>query len=311
MMIIDNLCNLRARDGQIVYYYVWDKVEQPKGVVQIFHGMAEHAKRYESFAKFLNSRGFIVYADDHRGHGKTAGKVEKIGCVGKDGFSNIVDDEYEITQLIKQKYNNIPLVILGHSFGSFVAQEYIIRYSNDIDGAIISGTAYRKGGAVVFGKILSTIGVKLFGEENPSKIIDRLSFLGYNKKINNPKSVHAWLSRDEEKVKEYDDDECCGTTFTSGFWYHFFNGMSMLNKENRIAMIRKSLPIFVFAGTGDPVGSYGKLVKLLYDKYKEAGIKDVSLRLYPDGRHEMLNETNREEVYSDIYKWVNKFVLKK
>lgn len=308
MKVEGNDFSLKAKDGQGVYVYVWDNVEEPIGVVQIFHGMAEHAKRYERFAKFLNDKGFIVYANDHRGHGKTAGSVDDLGYIGKDGFSNIVEDEYLITQTIKEKYPNLPVFILGHSFGSFIAQEYIIRYSNNINGVIISGSAQNKGPLISMGKILAYIEMKLRGEKHPSKFLDHMSFGSYNNKIEQPNSTFDWLSRDQAEVKKYDDDAYCGTLFTSNFYYQFTKGMTLLYKKNKLTRIRKELPIYIFSGDMDPVGGYGKLVKNLYEMYKGLGINDVTMKLYPGGRHEMLNETNKQDVYNDIYVWLSQFI---
>lgn len=299
---------IKSTDDKDIFIYCWDNVSKPKAVVQIFHGMAEHAARYANFAKYLNSKDIIVYANDHRGHGKTAGTVEELGCIGKDGFNMIIEDEFVIKNLIKDKYEGLPIIIFGHSFGSFVAQEFIIRYGKEIDGAIICGSAARTGPEVFMGKALSYIEKSIYGEEKKSKLLDSLSFNGYNKRIKNNQSKFDWLSCDSNIVKKYEEDPLCGTTFTSGFFYYFFKGMSILYKNERLNKIPKQLPIFIIAGSEDPVGNYGKLVKNLYDLYVKQGINNVEIKIYNGGRHELLNELNKDEVFSDLFIWINKVI---
>lgn len=296
---------MKAQDGKEIYIHCWDDVENPRGIVQVFHGMAEHGKRYEDFARFLNQNGYIVYADDHRGHGKTAGAIEEIGYIGFDGFNNIVLDEHELTESIKLKYPDIPIVILGHSFGSFIAQDYITRYSDEILGVILSGSSMKGGAEVVAGKALATIQKRIYNDRSKAMLLNLLSFGTYNKKIENPKSVFAWLSRDEEQVKKYDEDPMCGTLFTVGFYYYFLRALTEIYKPCKLLRIPKNLPIKIFSGAADPVGEYGVGVEKLYHMYKELGIRDLHIKLYPGARHEIINEINKEEVYKDILSWLN------
>ena len=285
---------------QPIYLYCWDDVENVKSVVQIVHGMAEHAARYEELALFLNSKGIVVYASDHRGHGKTAGSVEKLGIVGDEGFNKIVEDKNIVTKLIKEKYSNVPVYILGHSFGSFLTQRYIEKYGDQIDGAILSGTAAKRGVEITAGVLISSIQRKLFGEEKPAKLLDKLSFGSNNKRIENPKYKNSWLSTDDEEVKKYEDDPYCGTLFTVGFFYYLFKAFSKMYTKENLDGIPKELPILIFAGAEDPVGKYGKEVKALYDIYKVQGIKNVELKLFEGKRHEVLNDTGREEAFNLI-----------
>ncbi|WP_280771196.1 alpha/beta hydrolase [Salipaludibacillus daqingensis] len=299
---------IKGSDGTDVFVYCWEEVSEPKGVVQIFHGMAEHAKRYENFAKHLNRQGYIVFADDHRGHGKTAESIEELGYIGEDGFNQIVEDEHAIMEEIRSKHPQLPIVIFGHSFGSFLAQEFIIRYGKDVAGVVLCGSAARTGIEVSLGKKVASIEKYLFGERNQSRLLDYLSFSRYNKRIKDSQSKFAWLSRNRDEVRKYEDDPYCGTLFTSGFFYYFFEGLSQLYVKERLAKIPKDLPIFIIAGDRDPVGNYGRLVKKLSKFYKVAKLQDVQCKLYQDGRHELLNETNKEEVYEDVVSWVNERV---
>ncbi len=301
---------IKGKDGQEIFVYCWEDVSNPKAVVQIFHGMAEHAGRYKEFAQYLNSRGFIVYADDHRGHGRTAGTVDQLGCIGGDGFNNIVNDEHVIKEFIQKKHKGLGIIILGHSFGSFVAQEYIMRYGRDIVGVILCGSAKKSGIDVGAGKILAYFQKSISGEDKKSKLLDFLSFGNNNKRIKDSKCKSAWLSTDKEAVKKFDEDPFCGTIFTAGFYYYFLKGLSQLYIKERLQQIPSSLPVFIIAGEEDPVGNYGKSVRKLHEIYTKRGIKDARLKLYKGQRHEILNEINRKKVFSDVARWIDEIILK-
>ncbi|MGL4773329.1 MAG: lysophospholipase [Clostridium sp.] len=291
-----------ASNGDKIYINIWEDVQEPVGIIQIFHGMVEHIGRYDDFAKFLNMNGYIVVADDHRGHGKTAGR-DNLGYLGDDGFNRIVKDEKEISDFIKNEYKNTPLYILGHSFGSFIAQEYLIRYSNEIDGIIFSGSAKQDGIDVKAGKLVASLQKMIFDDRKKARFIDKLAFGGYNKNVDSPKTKFDWLSRDEEQVKLYSEDEFCAFVPSINFYYNLFNGLSGLYKKERLNGIRKDIDILVISGDKDPVGKNGESVKRLYEQYKELGIENTTLKLYEEGRHELLNEINRAEVYEYIEAW--------
>lgn len=296
---------LKAGDGADIYVYQWLNVSHPRAAVQIFHGMAEHAGRYQAFAEFLNRNGFVVYADDHRGHGKTAGTVEKVGYIGEDGYNKIVEDESMITAFIKEKYPGLPVFVFAHSFGSFIGQSYITMYGGDIAGIILSGSAARSKFEIGFGRVLTTLDKAITGEEKQSLLMNSICFGTYNKKITDSKSAFAWISRDAKEVEKYEMDIYCGTVFTVNYFYYMFKGLQELYEKGVFDRIPKTLPIYLMSGTADPVGSYGKCVYKLYDKYKKVNIKNLELKLYQGGRHEMLNEINREEVFNDILYWLN------
>jgi alpha-beta hydrolase superfamily lysophospholipase len=301
----DNGFFIKGKDGKDIFLYCWNRIENPKAVVQIFHGMAEHAGRYKEFAEFLNDKGFAVYADDHRGHGKTAGTVEELGCIDQDGFNKIVEDEYIINNYIREKHRDLPLFIFGHSFGSFVAQEYMLKHGKEVAGVVLCGSAAKTGPEINAGKIIAFIEKSIFGERRKSKLIDHLSFSTFNKGIPNSKSKFDWVSTDEEEVRKYETDPFCGTIFTAGFFYYFFKGLSSLYTRERLAQLPQKLPLYIIAGEEDPVGGYGVLVKKLHKIYTEAGLQNVSLKFYPGKRHEILKETNRAEVFSDVSDWLH------
>lgn len=295
---------IKAKDGYLIYLYTWENVKEPRGVVQIFHGMAEHAMRYGDFADYLNRQGYVVGASDHRGHGETAKGVEALGDIGEDGFDKIVEDGYEINKRIKKMYPDLPILLFGHSFGSFIAQAYFFQYGKSIEALILSGSAFMKGIPVKLGKGIASLQKNLYGGKKKSHLLDNLTFGRYNKRIDNPISKFSWLSRDEREVKKYEEDPLCGTIFPTVFYYYFFDGLLKLYQRKDVGEISKALPILLVSGEEDPVGAYGKLVKDLHKFYLDIGMEDTSIKLYEGARHELLHEINKEEVYKDILKWI-------
>lgn len=288
-------------DGTVIQCYLWDNVKNPKGVVQIAHGMAEHARRYDNFANFLNRNGYIVYADDHRAHGLTSTKQSAKGVKGYhkgDIYNDTVKDEIAITEYLKKKYN-LPVVYLGHSYGSMMGQRYA-ELPNASSGVILCGSAYMKGIVLSAGSAVANIQYALFGGEREGKLLNKLSFGTYNAKFKKDKTAFAWLSRDKEQVKKYIFDEQCGNVMSIAFFKFFFSGLKACYKKENLAGIDKNRPIAIFSGDKDPVGGDGKLVKKLYEMYKSEGVTDVTVKLYHDARHEILNETNKAEVYADF-----------
>lgn len=300
---------IKAVDGKELYLYCWENVENPKGMIQIFHGMAEHAGRYAQLAEYLNSYGYIVYAGDHRGHGKTEECEENLGYIGRDGFNAIVEDKHLIQEHMQLKYPQLPMLILGHSFGSFVAQEYILRYGKELKGAVLCGSAAQKGTMVLAGRAISSVEKTLFGEKKPDKLLDSLSFGSYNKRIRDKEHKFAWLNTQSAEVKKYEEDPFCGMVCTTGFYYYMFKGLARLYDKERLDKIPKNLPIYIISGEEDPVGGYGRLVKELYKTYMKAGINNVNMKLYSGARHELLLEADKEEVYKDLLNWLDHAVV--
>lgn len=298
-------------DGTVLQCYLWNDVKNPKGVVQISHGMAEHARRYDNFATFLNRNGYIVYADDHRAHGLTSTKQSTKGVKGYHKgniYEDTVKDEIAITAYLKEKYN-LPVIYLGHSYGSMLGQRYI-ELPNESVGAILCGSANMKGGLLSIGSAIANMQYSLLGGEKPGVMLDKLSFGSYNAKFKKDKTDFAWLSRDKEQVKKYIFDEQCGYVMSIAFYKFFFQGLKNSYKAANLAGIDKNKPIALFSGALDPVGGAGKLVQKLYDMYKNLGVKDVSIKLYEGARHEILNETNNAEVYADFLAAIDKMAAK-
>lgn len=296
-------------DGTTIQCYVWGDVNKPKGVVQIAHGMAEHARRYNDFAEFLNRNGYIVFADDHRAHGMTSAKASQKGVKGYHKgniFEDTVKDEVAITDYLKEKYG-LPVVYVGHSYGSMVGQRYI-ETDNASKGAVLIGSACMKGALLGTGAAIANMQYALLGGEKEGKMLDKLSFGSYNTPFKKEKRPFAWLSRDEEQCKKYFLDEQCGNIMSIAFYKFFFGGLKKAYRSDYIAQIDKKKPIAIFSGSEDPVGGKGKLVTKLYEMYKKAGVEKVEMKLYEGARHEILNETNREEVYRDVLAAIDSIV---
>jgi alpha-beta hydrolase superfamily lysophospholipase len=301
---------VNSKKNAKIFTHIWDKVKEPRGIVQIFHGMAEHAKRYAHFAAFLNQNGFIVYAHDHRGHGKTAGSTKALGHIGTDGFNNITKDAYAVTCRLKKRYPHLPVIILGHSFGSFVAQEYLTHHSDEIQGMILSGSGLQKGTAITIGRLISTFQYHFMDPYKTDKLMHFLSFYGYNKRFNDSHSSSRWLTSDLSEVEKYEQDIYCGTLFPIHFYYYFLKGLGNLYKPEKLSQIKKDLPLLILSGTMDPVGNYGESVHKLYKMYTNLGMQSITLKLFTNGRHELLNERNRLEVYNSLLYWMNQVIAK-
>lgn len=299
-----------------IYVYKYEPIEKENinGIVQISHGMSEEASRYERFAKYLTDDGYIVYINDHRGHGRSVKDIHNIGILAKkDGIHCIVRDLNKLTNIIKEENKEVPIFLFSHSMGSFAAQRYIIDHSKDIDGVILSGTNGLYGLEVDLGFLVAKIMSKVQGREKQAYLIDKIAFGGFNKVFKPNKSEFDWLSRDEKEVIKYIENEYCGVVFSNGYFYDLFKLFKEIRDVNNLNKISKKLPIYIFAGDKDPVGKFGKGIIELYTNYKRADIENVEYRLYEGGRHEMLNEINREQVMADTLNWIkgnNKFANK-
>ncbi len=291
-------------DGASVAVYTWLPEQKPKAVLHIVHGMAEHALRYDDFAKTACKRGFAVVASDHRGHGKTGAKSGLMGYLADgDGFARVVEDQKEINAEIKKQYPGLPIVIIGHSFGSFVTQEYIERYGSTIKAAVLIGSA-GPNPSVSVALLLANLNCAFKGRKSPAKFMNALVFGSYNNRVKNPHTAFDWLSGDVNEVKKYIDDEYCGFVCTAGFFQDFMRGLKRLHTQEALKGIPAALPVLITAGSEDPVSDGGKTLKALYRIYQDMEMQDVSLKLYENGRHEILNETDKEEVKADILGWI-------
>lgn len=292
-------------EGYEIFVYRWGPPADVavKAVVQVEHGAAEHALRYERLARVLNKQGYVVYADDHRGHWKTAGTMEKAGICGPDGWNWMVKDARQLTDIIKENHPELPVFLFGHSMGSMMAQQYIQNWGEELAGVIICGST---GISMVDAAVVPMAEAAAQGEaaDQPSELFAGL-FASVNAPFEPVKTPFDWLSRDEAEVQKYIDDPWSGFMFTNGMTYEFVKGMVNLFDPENEARIPKNLPVYVISGEMDPVGANNG-VMVLVNRYKdELGIGDVSYRIYPGARHEILNETNRDEVHSDIVAWLD------
>ncbi|MBN1471247.1 MAG: lysophospholipase [Syntrophaceae bacterium] len=301
----------KASDGTQIFTYKWapDDASAVKGAVQIAHGMGEHAARYERFAQILTNEGYAVYANDHRGHGKTAGSLENIGYFAdENGWEKVVDDLHTLSGIIKKENPNKPFFLLGHSMGSFLSRHYSMIYGHELTGLVLSGTGGDPGAIGKIGLFIARVEARLRGKRARSEIMTKLSFGAFNNAFKPNRTEFDWLSRDNAEVDKYIHDPLCGAVFTAGFFCDMLGGLGFVNRKENIMKIPKTLPIYLFSGAKDPVGANTKGVIQVYNALKSVGINDVTLKFYADGRHEMLNEINREEVFNDVIAWLNKHV---
>lgn len=294
-------------NGKIYAVQYVPKDKEVIGVIQIAYGMAEHIGRYEDFGKIMAQKGFVVTGQDYPGHGKTLKEGEIPGYFSeKDPATVVVENAHILHKLTQAEYSQVPYILLGHSMGSFVVRNYIGRYGNELSAAILLGTAMQGKALIGFGKALNGIQKAIFGTKHVSKLLNHLSF-GSNIKYFQPaRTPNDWLTRDARIVDLYNEDSLCGFLFTANGFDALFELIGRMNRKDVLQNIPKELPIMIMAGTMDPVGSFGKHPKKLYELMKNKGLDNVEFRLYEGARHELLNETNREEIIRDICMWIEK-----
>ena len=276
------------------------------GVLQIAHGVAEYGMRYAPFAEFMTEHGFAVVANDHLGHGLSAEKDADTLYFGpRDGWEHVVDDMYALRCRTKEKYPDVPYFLMGHSMGSFLTRTYLIRYPGTVDAAIIMGTGYQPKALVQLARTICRVLAVFHGWHYRSKLVARLSFLGYNKGLEG-RTAHDWLNRDPVEVDRYRADERCTFIFTLNAYYSMFSGILRLHDPAFLAKMPKGLPLLFLAGDADPVGEQGKGVQRAIQSLKDAGVQNIECKLYPGARHELLVETNHMEVFEDIGSWLEK-----
>ena len=302
-----------SRDGKSRLHavrYTPDREDDIRCVLQIVHGMAEYIERYEEFADYMTQRGFVVTGEDHMGHGESVGKAGLYGYFcEQDPATVLVRDVHRLKKATQALYPNVPYVILGHSMGSFITRNYMFRYGTGINAAIIMGTGMQPPLVLAASRAVAGIQKAFCGSEHVSRLIDKLAFGNYNKMIPDAKTPMDWLSRDSERVDKYIADPMCGFTFTVNGFSTLFELISRLHNPENLERIPKKLPVLMISGDADPVGDYGKGVRKAYDSLHGVGLENMQLKLYEGARHELLNETNRAEVMSDILEWLEKTIL--
>ena len=272
-------------DGTKIFTYRWLPSGPVRGVLQISHGMGEHALRYRKPLQPLIDAGFAIYANDHRGHGRTARSKDHLGDFGSGGFAALVEDMAELSRIARRENPGARLILMGHSMGSFAAQTYVVDHSDLIDGLVLSGSA-------AFDKLQAPKGgLKSIGDG-----------------MGRTRTPFDWLSRDEREVDAYITDPLCGFTANEASRNSMFAAGAAAVDPNALGRIRKNLPIYIFAGDKDPINADLTRLWPLVERYRQAGVVDVETRFYEGGRHEMLNETNRDEVVSDLKNWIERVV---
>ncbi len=277
-----------------------------RAVVQIAHGVADHIGRYRDFMRFLAENGIVSVGNDHLGHGETYQGMEELGFFAeKDGWDRVVEDMDRLREQMRQRYPDLPYIFFGHSMGSFLTRTYLIRYPEKYDAAILSGTGHQSRAMILAASAAAMLFVRSKGPRASGKELNDLAFGSYCARIPNPRTPFDWISRDPKAVDAYIADPCCGFVCKTSLYRDMMQGIGFITDQRNIDKMSKEQPIYFMSGDADPVGDYGAGVQRAYQAFCKAGLKDVTIRLYPDGRHEMLNEVNRDKVYQDILNWLN------
>ena len=300
-----------SKDGNTEIHTIeWKPEGEVRAVLQICHGMVEYIRRYDEFAQFLCGEGYYVVGNDHLGHGKSIQAKSEYGFFNeKYGNACVLGDMHTLRQRTEKKYPGVPYFMLGHSMGSSLLRQYIQMYGNGLNGAVLMGTvADHKKAALLFGKRLCRVMAAFRGWHYRSKMVDNLVLGAYNKKFNPARTRADWITSDNENLDMYVADPLCSFMSTVNAYYNVFSGMIGIQRKESVYMIPKGLPVLFVSGADDPVGEFGKGVRKIYEKYRAAGIRDVTLRLYTGDRHEILNETDRDQVYKDLLGWFEKHI---
>ncbi len=296
--------------GRKIHAVRWFPEGQPKAILQITHGMVEYIERYQDFAQWLAQRGFLVTGHDHLGHGNSIRTKDDYGYFAdEDANGTVLADVHRLTKITKEAYPGLPYFLLGHSMGSFYARQYLCRYGEELDGAIIMGTGSQPRMLVRAGKLLTTLVAAMKGWHHRSKLVTNVAFGGYNKRFEPVRTPKDWLTRDEAVVDAYLADERSSFVFTLNAYHAMFTGIDRLYDKKLLARLPKDLPVFFVAGEEDPVGDYGKAIHRVAGMFRQIGMKRVNVKLYPKDRHEILNEVDRQTVYEDILRWMEQHMI--
>lgn len=299
-----------SKDGKnTIHACIWRPAGEIKGVVQIIHGMAEYAERYAPFAEFLADNGYLVCAEDHLGHGKSVKSEEDLGYFNdQKDYEIVISDIRELQLTIQEQAGSVPYFVLGHSMGSFFCRTYISMFGSDFAGAIVMGSGFKDKLTLNTALFAVNLNALFKGWRNRSGLIKNLAFGPYNNRIKPVRTGNDWLSKNPENVDKYEADPLCGVPFTNNGYKILFSIIKKACSAKTIEAVPKDLPVFFVAGEDDPVGDYGKGVIKAYDKFKAAGVKDASVKLYKDSRHEILNDYCKDEVFEDILSFINSHV---
>ncbi|WP_163579195.1 alpha/beta hydrolase [Gracilibacillus saliphilus] len=296
----------RTTDDHELFVKRWQGRSSPKAIIQIAHGMVEHIERYQSFATYLTAHGFTVYGHDHRGHGHTGDHANALGYFAEaNGFDRVVQDCIELTEMIEAKHPQVPIFLVGHSMGSFISRRYITLAPERLTGVILVGTGFQPNGLLKIAKQLAKTVGHIKGKKREAKLMNKLTFFGYNKNTDN-QTTFDWICSDQNEVEKYQQDKWCGFIPSNQFFYDLYTGLQLIQSKDTTDTIPKDLPLYFISGKADPVGQYGQGVQKAVAFYRSIGLEHVDYHLYENGRHEILNETNKKEIFHDIVTWIEK-----
>lgn len=305
----EDIINLTAPDGHRLFVRQWrdSSLSEPRAVLHINHGVAEHCARYADVARHFTRLGYVVYAHDHRGHGFSVTGDEALGhFADQDGWKKVIEDVYLVNEHIRKSYPGTPVILMGHSMGSFIVQSYAIRHGDTIDTLVLSGSAFHTPFSLSYGELVMRIEAARAGQRGRSKLINLLTFATYNKTFSPVRTPADWLSRDSRQVDRYLEDTLCGFLCTNRLWLDLMHGLKEIIQHRNLQKIPNRIPVLLFSGEMDPM-SYDPQehgIKKLADRLKTCGQHTVHYRVFPKGRHEILNETNRDEVLIFWSQWL-------
>lgn len=304
-MVCNNFHFLSADGKTAIHAVEWLPEGEIRAVLQIAHGVAEYIERYAPLAAFLTEQGFAVVGHDHLGHGHTVPEgATRLYFGPKGSWSWVVEDIYTLRTLTGKRFPSVPYFLLGHSMGSFLTRTYLIRYPGTVDGAILMGTGHMAAAMVKGGLAFVAAEILHKGEERTSTAVTKLAFGTYNKTFAPNRTAFDWVSSSEASVDAYVADPMCGENPTMGLFREMLGGIGFMTKQANIRKMNANTPIFFVSGAMDPVGELGKGVQRAFHAFQKAGMRDVSMKLYPNLRHEILNEDDKETVYQDLYQWM-------
>lgn len=293
-------------DGAAIFVRSFLPEKPPRAIVQICHGMAEHSARYARLGQALAERGYGAYAADHRGHGLTVARREDLGhFADQDGWEKVVSDQVALLSEIQSRHPGVPVFLMGHSMGSYIARSAALRIAPELAGLILSGTSHDAPAAMRGARLLAQAERLRLGKHGKSPLLRSLTFGAFNKKIPNPRTPCDWLSRDKFEVDKYVADPLCGFECSTQLFVDMFGGMIEIFAQENIEKLPKQLPIYILAGEHDPLNNKLAAIKKLHKALETAGMRNVTLRVYQEARHELLNETNRDEVTHDLIQWLD------
>jgi alpha-beta hydrolase superfamily lysophospholipase len=302
---------IRVANGVEVFLRCWTPDGAAKAAVQIAHGLAEHGGRYGRLAHALTAAGYAVYASDHRGHGRTAVTADDLGFfAAREGWTAVIDDLRQVRRRIAGEHPGVPIVLIGHSMGSFLAQQVMSDEGDTYAGVVLSGTGGKPSALAAAGRLIARIERLRLGPRGRSPLLQAFSFSAFNKQFAPARTPFDWLSRDTAEVDKYAADPLCGFPASVQLWIDLLDALGAVTSAARQARIPKRLPIYVIVGSNDPVGANTKSVQQLLDAYRSAGLERVAHRFYDGARHELFNETNRDDVTRDLIQWMDGVVAR-